>query len=164
MTDSVVATVESIVTTDIEGVVTVVRTEEAAPVVISMIDVGPQGPRGEAGGDVVSYTAAVTLSGNRMVVLEDGKIQYADCSVLSHGCRVIGMTTGAIMAGVAGDVRRTGIIEEPTWDWAVNSLVWLGLTGLISTSPPGSGFSLIIGFAVSSTKLMIDIREPIYLV
>jgi hypothetical protein len=139
-------------------------TEQSEPVIFNILSVGPQGPRGEPGGELVAYLAGETLGGNRMVILENDLAMYANCTNVLHGHRVIGMTVGAIMSGAFGDVRRSGVIEEVSWNWDTNTPIWLGENGLLTQTIPESGFSLIIGYPVTSTKVMIGIKEPIFLI
>lgn len=124
---------------------------------------GPQGIPGPPGNTTLYYEAGETLSGHRVVILEDDKLYYADCSVPSHAKRVLGITTGAAMAGAIANVKISGELTEPSWSWDLSAAVWLSTTGLLSQAPPVSGFSLFVGFPVTATKLFIDIREPIIL-
>ena len=99
-----------------------------------------------------------------VVILEDGKVYYADCTVTSHAKRVLGITTGASLLGALANVQVSSELEEPSWSWTLDVPVWLSTTGLLSQVPPSSGFSLIVGFPVSATKLLVRISEPIFLV
>ena len=125
---------------------------------------GPRGADGLPGGSTLSYPAGEILSGHRMVVLENGELFYADRTVEVHATKVLGMTVGATMTGGIAEVQTGGEIVEPSWSWILDVPVWLGIDGLMTQTPPTSGFSLIIGFPISSTKLLIRISEPIFLV
>jgi hypothetical protein len=132
---------------------------------IEYISVGPQGPPGTGGGSSdLSIVAAVALGGHRIVVPdENGKAIYADNTILSHANKVLGMTTGAVAESGTATVRIEGEITESSWTWTLDIPVWLSTNGLMTQTPPTTGFSLIIGFPISATKLFIDIREPIFL-
>ena len=162
------------VLTGIPGQTTVIVTEAPPSVVetltqpdaiiITEFARGPQGIPGPAGDTTLYYEAGQTLSGHRAVILDDDKVYYADCATPSHAKRVLGITTGAAISGETANVQVSGELEEPTWSWALDVPVWLSTTGLLSQAPPSSGFSLIVGFPVSATKLLVRISEPIFLV
>ena len=156
------------IVTDIVSV-EVLTTIDPAPVVIESIMIGPQGipgPRGATGASTnsVVYTAGQILSGHHMVVLDsNGKAIYADRTIPEHANKVIGMTTGAAMQDADADIQMIGELIEPSWSWILDTPIWLSVNGLLTQVVPTSGFSLIIGFPVSTTKLFIDIHEPIFL-
>lgn len=134
---------------------------------IVMPEMGPQGIPGLPGesvesGSSISCSTDLALSGHRFVVLDDDKAVYADCTTLNHAHRVVGMTIGASNAGSVS-VQVNGEHEEPTWSWTLGIPVFLGVTGLMTQVAPTSGFILVIGFPVSSTKLFIKILQPIIL-
>ena len=126
---------------------------------------GRQGEPGTSTDDaILSYEAGQILSGHRAVILDDDKVYYADCTTPSHAKRVLGITTGAAMIGAMANIQVNGELTEPSWSWDLDVPVWLSTNGLLSQAPPSSGFSLIVGFPVSETKLLVRISEPIFLV
>jgi len=134
---------------------------------ITIIEVGPQGPPGVPGesvetGATITCSTDIALSGHRFVVLDNDKAVYADCTTADHAHRVLGMTTGASNAGSVS-VQTSGEHEEPTWNWTLGQPVFLSTTGLMTQTPPTTGFVLIVGFPVSATKLFIKIHQPIIL-
>jgi len=150
---------------DSEGLV--VSELSSVAVTSSVIETAaPRGLKGEPGaaaGMLMEYPVAYPVSGHRMVVLNVAEqVIYADCTVITHANKVLGMTT---QAAVVGDVavQRGGVLIEPTWSWILDTPIWLSTNGLMSQVPPVSGFSLIIGFPLDATSMFIDIREPIFL-
>ena len=114
------------------------------------------------GAQVVSYIAGVALGGHRMVVLDASQqAQYASSATPAHISIVLGMTTGAAIAGAPVQIQTGGEITEPSWSWSLGSPVYLGVNGLLTQTPPSSGFSLVIGFPISATVLFINLREPV---
>lgn len=125
---------------------------------------GAQGPIGPAGGSALPVVAGVALGGHRLVVLNaSGQAIYADCTQPAHAGKVLGLTLGAIAAGDNGDVLRSGEVVEPSWNWTLDQAVFLGSNGLLTQTQPLTGFSLIVGFPVSATKLFVSLREPLIL-
>ena len=125
---------------------------------------GVQGIPGPVGGGTQQYPAGVALGGHRMVVLNDtGHAIYADKDMPAHAGKVLGMTTGAVALGDLTTIQTGGEITEPSWTWTLDTPVWLGSNGLLAQAMPTTGFSLIIGFPITATKLFINLREPLFL-
>lgn len=122
-----------------------------------------QGPEGRPGG-LVTKTAGTALGGHRLVVIGDeGKAIYADPSIISHGHRVLGMTTGAAAEGGDVTIMSVGELTEPSWSWLPEKPVFLGASGVPTQTVPTSGVLVQIGFATAPTKLYIAIKQPFIL-
>lgn len=116
------------------------------------------------GGDAMQYPAGENLGGHRMVVLNDSQQAiYAVNTTLTHANKVLGMTTGAAALGGMATVQTGGEITEPSWGWVLDQPIYLGINGLLTQTPPIAGFSLIIGFPITATKIFINLREPLIL-
>ena len=126
---------------------------------------GPRGPAGPAGGSTVSKTAGENLGGNRLTRLNTSdQAVYASADQIAHAGLVFGMTLGAAASGADVDLMRSGELEEVSWNWTPGLPVYLGLNGVpTQTLPLTAVFSLVIGFPITPTKLVISIREPIIL-
>jgi hypothetical protein len=99
-----------------------------------------------------------------MVVLDaDGRAVYASNDQPDHFHKVLGMTLEAVSALSPVNILRGGEITEPSWNWVLNAPVFLSTNGLLTQTSPTSGFSLIVGFPVTTTKLFVSLREPIFL-
>lgn len=126
-----------------------------------LVETGTQGPPGPPGNSNVSYTAGVALGGHRAVVLDASENAiYADHTNLAHADKVIGITTGAVTAGDAASIQTEAEITEPSWSWTLDQPIFLGATGLLTQTPPSSGFLLVMGFPISATKMFLAIGEP----
>lgn len=113
----------------------------------------------------LKYFAATALGGHRVVAMNsDGKAEYADQTNAAHINKVLGITTSAVNADEIASIVRGGEVTEPSWSWTVTLPVFLGTNGLLTQTQPSTGFSLIVGFPVATTKLFVSIREPIALI
>jgi hypothetical protein len=130
-------------------------------------DKGDKGAIGEAGSSGITlfaYPAGDNLSGHRLLQLGvNGTAIYADSSDVSKPQSILGVSTGAASLGGVIYSQPFGELEEPSWNWTPDLPIFLGIAGLITQTPPLSGFSLIIGYPITPTKIFISIRDPIYL-
>jgi hypothetical protein len=146
-----------------EDIVTLATITEVTSVIETAAPRGLQGEKGD-GSITLEYPVAYAMSGHRIVVLnESQQAIYASNAVPAHATKILGMTTEAV---ISGDIRiqNGGVLTEPSWTWTLDIPIWLGVDGLMTQTAPVSGFSLIVGFPISSTSMFIDIREPIFLI
>jgi hypothetical protein len=128
---------------------------------------GRQGPIGPSGGSALTAPAGEALGGHRIVYLDSaGQAFYASNQVVAHGLVALGLTLGAVSIGGDASILRSGDVTEPSWSWTLEQPVYLGDNGLLTQTPPASPavFQRIVGFPVTSIRLIISFREPIYLV
>jgi hypothetical protein len=159
---------------DIDELETVIQTVDE-PVIFQTTDEissvfeasPPRGLRGEPGataGQLLEYPVGHIVSGHRVVVLNsEQKVIYADRTISEHANIVLGITTKAATDGDV-TVQVSGELTESSWNWTLGTPIWLNTSGLMTQTPPIAGFSLIIGFPISSTKMFISIREPLFLI
>ena len=146
---------DSVLVDEVDLVEVVTDAEQGPP--------GPRGPIGPSGGSALSATAGQDIGGHRLVLLNaKGDAIYADARQLSHAEVVVGLTVFAAVQGQSIDIVRAGIVEEPSWSWAADQPVYLGLDGVpTQILPPGALFGLVVGFPIAPTKLFMSIKPPI---
>lgn len=106
---------------------------------------------------------AVNIGGHRVVVLDGGKAIYADKDTPGHINKVYGISIGAGSIGQNVTIRTYGKLEEVTWNWIPDRLIFLGNNGLLTQTPPTTGFRCPVAFPLTSTVIHIDIKESIQL-
>lgn len=134
-----------------------------APVSLALVSQGPRGPQGDPGpegGNAVQRLAGETLSALRIVFELDGEVFYLDRADAAHVDLLLGVTTSSAAVGEAINVRTSGSIDEPAWTFTPGP-VWLGDDGALTQTPPADGFDVLIGAAVSATRINLNIQEPI---
>lgn len=123
---------------------------------------GPPGPAGPAGDLYWSYEAAQTLSGHRAVYLmSDNRVDYASPAQKAHVYRLLGITTGAALAGATATVQARGLLIEPSWNFTPDELVYLGANGTLTQSVPTSDYLVVLGMPPAPTQLAINIQPPL---
>lgn len=105
-----------------------------------------------------TVVAAENLGGHRVVTLNGN---YASKDNAAHKFTILGLTRGAATMGSPADVITFGLITEGSWNWTEGSPVFLATNGLLTQTPPTSGFRIIIGRPQTATTLFVDISEPI---
>lgn len=124
---------------------------------------GPPGPIGPSGGSAVSRIAGSTLSA-LLAVWEDadGRVRPLDASDEDHIDLLSGVTLTAADPGAPVNVQLAGAVDDAGWSWAPGR-VFLGAAGALTQTPPISGFDVLIGIAVSPTRIVLRLQDPIEL-
>lgn len=137
----------------------------ASPGVVSLVNTGLRGPKGDPGGSTFTRTAAQALGGHRAVVaVGENGADYASASDVSHFGRLIGITSGAVSSGAEATITSIGPVDEPSWTWTPGGDVYLGDSGLLTqTVPLAAAFLQRVGFALTATRLWVELSEPILL-
>lgn len=123
---------------------------------------GLQGIPGPAGGTAFARTAGEILSALRVVYEIDQEVFYLDPDDEDHIDLLLGITLTAADIGTQVNVQRYGVIEDSAWNWSLGR-VWLGANGTLTQTPPLFGFDVLIGYAVSPTRITLNIQDPIHL-
>ena len=143
-----------------------VREPVAAPAIV--VAVGTQGPPGRpgvpgpAGGSAFQRLAGETLSALRVVYELAGQVFALDVGDAEHIDLLLGVTLTAADPGAAINVQRSGAIDDAGWSW-LPGLVWLGASGALTQTPPVDGFAVLLGAAVSATRITLNIQPAIQL-
>lgn len=107
---------------------------------------------------MMSLVAGEILGGHRAVRINAaGKVIYADHSVSPS---VIGVSRHAAVADATVTVVAAGPLDEPGWTWTPGESVFLGPAGALTQDVPASGWVVPIGYAISATRLLIEIGDP----
>ena len=123
---------------------------------------GPPGVPGPAGGSALQRLAGETLSALRLVYELDGEVFALDSGDADHIDMLLGITLTAAAAGEPVNVQRSGVIDDGGWSWTPGR-VWLGVDGRLTQTPPVAGYDVLIGSAVSATRITLNITDPIEL-
>lgn len=138
--------------------------------VVEVIAVAEQGPRGiqgipgPAGGATLVTVGAAPISGHTAVALgADGLLIYADCTNPSHLGAVLGVVANAYGAGDPAVVQTSFDLSHAGWAFTPGP-VFAGAGGaIVQTLPPGAVFAQVLGYALSATRIHIDVQPPIAL-
>lgn len=124
---------------------------------------GKQGIQGVPGptSEALQRLAGETLSALR-IVWEDasGSVFALDYRDTASVYLLLGLTVSAAAIGGQLNIQRGGVVDDSAWTWTPGPL-WLGPDGTITQSPPVDGFSVLLGSAVSATRVILDINRPI---
>lgn len=121
---------------------------------------GPPGPPGPSGGSTLQRTAGATLSALVAAYELNGEVYALDKDDDDHIDLLLGLTVTAASVGASINVQRTGPVDNSGWAWTPGR-VYLGAAGALTQTPASSGNDVLIGRAVSATRLLLDIQDPI---
>lgn len=123
---------------------------------------GAQGIPGPAGGSALQRVAGPVVSALQ-VVWEDehGRVWPLGCTDLEHIFSLLGITLTAADAGQLVNVQRSGVLDDTAWSWTPGQRVYLGLAGQLTHTPAEDGAHVLIGTAVSATRLNLFLQDPV---
>jgi hypothetical protein len=105
---------------------------------------------------------AYAIGGNRIVVLNNnGKVEYADNENSLHINKIIGVTKIAVGPNQPIKVQNVGVFEDSLWNWTIGDVIYASTNGLMTQIVPSLGFIQEIGIAISTNKVLIDIKNSI---
>jgi hypothetical protein len=109
----------------------------------------------------LTLTASVALSGQRAVSLNGaGGVVYFNPAQPD----VVGVTTGAVSIGQPVSVQIQDVLDEPSWSWTPGLPVYAGTNGVLSQTPPSSGYLVVVGVALTPTKMRIEPEPPVSMI
>lgn len=129
-------------------------------VFITKAQQGPPGIPGPAGGSTLQRTAGATLSALVAAYELNGEVFALGKDDDDHIDLLLGLTVTAAGIGNPINVQRTGSVDNSGWAWTPGR-VYLGAAGALTQTPATNGNDVLIGRAVSATRLLLDIQDPI---
>jgi hypothetical protein len=114
------------------------------------------------------YPAAIALSALRLVAVNAGQLEYADCRS-AQGAAVIGLTMQSVSAGELPLVAIGQLVEDISWNWQPEQPLFVGLDGQLTQdadavmATAGAAFLKQVGWAPKPTQIYLEIEEAIYL-
>jgi len=102
----------------------------------------------------------------KVVVIDPvtGKFIVADHTDLDHADNIVGIILQSVLADGGSAVVTSGIVQNHTWSWSVQSPIFLSTNGDMTQTPPGSGFVVRIGTPLQATVMVVDIGPSIILI
>lgn len=128
---------------------------------------GTQGIQGVPGASAGTITmlADGAISGHRLVkTTTSGKVGYASSIDLASANNILGMTLNAAADGDTLTVIQSGKVTEPSWTFTPDTHLFCGVDGTLTQTQPATGFSLVVGIALSPTELLLGIKQPIVII
>lgn len=139
---------------------------------ISVYVLGMNITAGGGGGSPVDITIPTYLAGaavNTLSVVRmrpsDTRLLMANSATPDDSDSVLGVSLSAVTTGQAVQVRNQGRIQDAgfAWDDGINPTIFLNGNGVLSQTPPITGFVQQMGFVVNTTTMHVQIDQPIRL-
>lgn len=162
MTDQIYIDNENIII-NISNDINTILIEEVDPVVIeTTCERGPTGPQGPPG-DSPDIIAGEAISGHRVIAVNsDGLGVYADHNNISAK-KIYGFSTGAAILGDVISIATDGVLSWPAGGLTPDSLLFLGSSGMITATPPTTGWLVQVAIALDTDLIKIQINHAYYL-
>lgn len=128
--------------------------------------VGADGPVGPAGGRHLKRSSGPLSGGRAVRTLEDGDhIDVASARAPEVARAIVGVVaTSAGASDQEVEVVLRGELEDDGWTFVPHRNVFVGDNGVLTqTIDPTWAFVCVVGRALTPTKLLVDMRAPIFL-
>jgi len=104
--------------------------------------------------------AFVDLSAHRAVIINN--FGFADYITLDSWSGCVGISTHSALENENIKIQTFGEIYEVSWNWSVGLPVFALSNGFMSQTPDDE-FVVVLGTAISSNKILINLESPILL-
>lgn len=124
-------------------------------------DKGDKGDAGPPGSDlsVMDVQAGETIHGRRVIRMVDGLAYHPDQQNNEHVLQILGIALAASVAGASFPVRTSGPMYDAGWNWDPG-YVYCGMDGVLTQSPPSTGWLQRVGRVINPTMFNVDIDTP----
>ena len=113
---------------------------------------------------VLDIQAGEVIQGHRVVISGvDGLVYKADNTNISHYGRILGITDRAYVFLEPTEVISSGVVIEPSFNLTPGLPIFFDNLGMITQTPPTTGFLQNIGHAINPTTIVIEMKTPILL-
>lgn len=111
---------------------------------------------------IIEKTALTEILDLRMVKFYDAEtVMYAKSNGTYADARPIGITLTSAPIGGKVKILILGLVEDVSFNYSANTLLFLGPNGTITNIPPTTGYSVVIGEALAQGIVSLSIRPPI---
>lgn len=114
-------------------------------------------------GILTSKTAGEIISAGKVVSVSNNTLIKADNTVLSTVNSVIGITTISANQGDVITAFQVGKIINLSWSWTPDLPLFVSTNGDMTQTVPTTGYSMIVGIAISATEINFEIKTPVVL-
>lgn len=108
------------------------------------------------------FKAGEYLYKHRVVYIgSDGTAYLANFTDLTCMSHIIGLSASTTLKRGTVGIQTFGTLHDLDWSWIRSKPIFLGSNGEMTQTAVSSGFSLKIGYPLTSTSMFIDIEQPI---
>lgn len=113
--------------------------------------------------NIIIKIAGENISANKVIYInEDAYLASSDQA--SHRDRIAGLSVASALTGASIKIRTFGEQYNNTWSWDVTKPIFCGVGGELTQTAPVSGFVQIIGTAIDTNRIFINIKDSTLLI
>lgn len=129
---------------------------------VELVALGPFVYAGGGSVQTVTGNAGENVSALRVVQSDGSDLFYADSSTPGHASRIVGVSITSATTGNSLTVQTSGLLSDPSFSFSPGA-VYVGSNGVLTSTPPSSGFLCIVGTSVTPTSFVVNLSTPIIL-
>lgn len=112
-------------------------------------------------GQLTSKPAGEEITQGKVVACIGGEFFHADNTNLAMTNAIVGVAMATYPLGGTAQVLQIGKVENIGWTWTPDLPLFLSTDGDMTQTPPITGFSIIIGTAITATEINFEIKTPV---
>jgi len=90
-----------------------------------------------------------------------GHLELAGNTTAAHAIATLGILNASAAAASKGDVLVLGIMQNSSWSWTAQKWIFLSTSGGLTQTVPSSGFTKIMGYAISANTMFVCPAQPV---
>lgn len=114
----------------------------------------------KASPNIISILSNTNIGGNRVVVLENNELIYADNNNINHANKILGLTLTSVTPNNYVNILTIGEMNG-FYNLIIGEPIYLINNGLITQTLPNSGFIIQLGTALKQDTIYINCKMPI---
>ncbi len=119
---------------------------------------------GGSDGSLEIVNAGAILSALKCVtVTSPNTVIYANNNIDLSSSTVFGITIVAAQTNESTQVKTYGILRDSSFNWPVNTQLYLDINGSLTDTAPTTGFRTLVATSQGVGAIFINIQEPITL-
>lgn len=117
-----------------------------------------------SGGEPIEGDSGEGINQGQLVYKKSDSKFYLASSAAPETREIVGLADTSVIEGEPLNVIGSGLFTLGSWSWTVGAPVLAGLNGNLTQTPPTDGYIAMIGHAVNSDTILINIEPSVLLV
>jgi len=130
-------------------------------IVLKINNCNSAGSPASGGSIILNVIAGEGINGDSLVMVKDNLAYKNDISDEGNAYFCVGFAINSALIGQNVAITQIGEQISAGWGLLPNSVYYAGVNGGITTTPPITGISQVVGIPKDSDTMIVEINEPV---